>query len=405
VKILIIQSWIKQGGAELISVEMARELKAQSQEVAVAATFVDLSGMPEQAASLDYLVPPEWLQKAFRRSRVAFLLVGPFVLLSLVWRHSRAVDILNPHNFPSSWIAVLVGSLRRIPVIWTCNEPPELPGWRDALRIGVADYVGWLVAASWFDRLLVKRIQEIYVPSERTRKQVQARYGRDATIIRIGLSHERHRRVHGIPHPDDGRQSTQSFVMLAVGKLHPQKNQIVCIEALRLIQPCIPNAMLILAGDGPMCARWRQYATSIGVDKSVSFLGQVPGTEVRGLYEKCDVNLFPAINQSWGLTPFEALCAGKISIVSADTGAAEVLQHAGVGIVCEPTPQSFADSIKFVHANPDLMRSMAAKGRELVLRDLTWQVYCKAFVDLAVGLIGSPMRQERGGLGIGEVSG
>ena len=402
-RILIIQSWIKLGGAELISVEMAHELGNQGQEVAIAATFLDTGGMPNNATSVRYVVPAAWLQHILARSRLAFLLAGPWVLLALVWKYSRRVDVLNPHNFPSSWVAAIVGGLRRIPVIWTCNEPPEAPAWRDASRIGLADYMGWHIASSWLDKVMVKRIQRIYVPSERTRRQVQARYGREATVIRIGVDLKYYRREEATFPTELANEDGGSFIMLAVGKLHPQKNQIVCLDALKLVLPHIPNAILVLAGDGPMSAQWRQHAASIGVDEHVRFLGRVPSARVGGLYRRSNVNLFPALNQSWGFTPFEALCSDRISIVSEECGAAELLRREGIGLVCAPTPEEFAESVRVVHDNPNVYRQKAIKGREFVLRHLTWKQYCMAFLDLAVGLIDRADRSQGDRAGIGEV--
>ena len=123
-KIMIIQPWIKQGGAELISVHLAYELAKQGHKVQIVCLFVDLAGMPHHARHVCYVTPPTWLSDWLARSRLAFLFLGPFVLFNLVWKYAGDIDVLNPHNFPASWIAVMVGKLRRIPIVWTCNEPP-----------------------------------------------------------------------------------------------------------------------------------------------------------------------------------------------------------------------------------------------------------------------------------------
>ena len=380
-RILIIQPWIRVGGAELISIHLAYELRQLGHEVAVVSSFVDLTAMPDQAHAVKYLLPPAWLASLCQRSRLVFFLIGPWILLALVWKHSGQAHLLNPHNFPASWIAVLVGSLRRIPVVWTCSEPPERLSWRDALNVGIGDFLGWLVASSWIDRALVRRVGVIHVPSYKTEEDVFRRYGHEATVI--------HTSVDPIAFSTGSSIKARSklglgdkLVLLCVGKLHPQKNQILCIEALRELILEIPDALLLLVGDGPMRRPWLQQAQAWGLSKNVLFLGQVPSDELPDLYAACSVNLFPPKNQSWGLTPFEALCAERISVVSTECGAAEILGREEIGIVCEPTTEAFVKAVHSIHDDPSAYSSMAKRGRKFVIEHLSHRNFAEQMVTL-----------------------
>ena len=380
-RILIIQPWIRQGGAELISVHLANELQKRGHDVAIACTFIALSGMPKHVHELNYSLPPHWLSRLCERSRFFFLLLSPWILLLLVWNHSRNVEILNPHNFPASWIAVLVGSLRRIPVVWTCNEPPIRVPLADAFKVGIGDFLGWILASSWIDKFIARKVSWTYVPSERTRRQVRDRYKKDASVIPIGVDASSFSNGNdaGV---DEKLIMRDKFVLLTVGKLHPQKNQVVCLMALRKVLISEPDTILVLAGDGPMSRFWGQLAREWGVADQVRFLGHVSSSEVQALYRACDLNLFPAINQSWGFTPFEALGAGRISVVSDDCGAAEVLAKEGIGVVCEPSADAFAESILKVRKNPARYEEMAVRGRHFVAQRLSWRSYTDRFVEL-----------------------
>ena len=380
-RVLIIQPWIRPGGAELISVHLAYDLVEAGHRAAIACTSVDLAGMPDQAREVEYVLPPRWLSRLCQRSRLMFMLVGPWLLLALVWRHSREIDVLNPHNFPASWVAVVVGTLRRIPVIWACNEPPEALPLSDVLKVGVGNFLGWLAASSWLDRLLVKRVAAIYVPSQKTRIQVRDRYARDAKVIHLGMDQEIFQSGNGADVTE--RYGLQDkFVLLSVGKIHRQKNQLVCLETLRSVLDRVPNTVLVLAGDGPMMTGWRLLADRWGVADHVRFLGRVTDSELRDLYRACDVNLFPALNQSWGLTPFEALCAQRISVVSSDCGAAEVLASEGIGLVCQPTKEAFAKNVLAVHESPREYEEMAERGRDYVAQELGRHLYAERVLGL-----------------------
>ena len=375
-RVLIIQSWIRLGGAELISVHLASQLQARGHEVAIACVYADLEGMPPEAAGNEYLLPPRWVAELCSKRRAAFLCLSPFILFWQTWRHSANVDVLNPHNFPSGWIAILVGAVRGIPVVWTCNEPPERPELSLLSKIGLADFIGWTVASSFIDRLLMKRAKAIYVPSERTRADVLERYGRPASVVGLGIDEEF--RSPASPSGLAERLGVRErFVLLLVGKLHPQKNQIACIEALPMLVGRIPQVVLLVAGSGPARMELEEAASRLGVAAHVRFLGHVSRSETRELYEICDLNLFPAVNQSWGLTPFEALAAGRVSIVSKETGAAELLKGEDIGIVCDPSADAFAERIVQIYEDPVVISEMATRGRDYVIRNLTWGRYAE----------------------------
>ena len=380
-KILIIQPWIRLGGAELISVHLAYELQQRGHDTAIVCTFCDLEGMPNRSKEIEYVLPPHGLSRWIAQNRLGFLLLGPWILLALTWKYSRDVDILNPHNFPSSWIAVVVGALRNIPVVWTCNEPPERLSFQDALKVGIGDYFGWLLASSWLDKLFISRVGAIHVPSEKTRKQVIDRYNEEAIVINLGIevNYFKERDKSNLPWELD---LDDKFVMLTVGKLHPQKNHIICIEALQRVVHHNPNVVLLLAGDGPLKDYLKSQAKILGVSNYTYFLGHCNGSTIRKLYQMCDINLFPPINQSWGFTPFEALCADKISIVSNDSGAAEVIANNNIGLVCEPTAKAFANLIIEVSDHPNSYMTMAERGHKYVSQYLNWEIYSQQVLEI-----------------------
>ncbi len=380
-RILIVQPWIQLGGAEIISIQLANHLQVLGHDVAIVCAFVDLEGMPEEKSTLRFIVPCNLLQSLCRRSRFLFLLLVPWILLLLTWKHAQFVDILNPHNFPSLWTSIIVGKVRRKIVVWTCNEPPERISFKRALNLGIGDFFGWLVASSWIDKIMVGLADEIYVPSYKTRQDVIERYGKSPKIVPLGVDYEFYRK--------GDRSLCRSkmdlnghFVLLVVGKLHPQKNQGICINALKLILHRIPQAILLLAGNGPMEDKYRIQARELCISDKTRFLGMVDSFTIRDLYAGCDINLFPAVNQSWGLTPFEALSAGRLSIVSRDTGAAEFISKHEIGIVCDPTPKYFSEAILRFHEDPDPYEKSVDKGRSLVQETLTWNQYTERVIEI-----------------------
>jgi len=259
-----------------------------------------------------------------------------------------------------------------------------------AREVDVNAWIGWHLAGGWIDRVLVRRVDGIHVLSERSRADVAARYGRDSTVA--GTPVDPSFQGRGNPSKVLDRYGLRGqFVLLCVGKLHPQKKQLVCIGALREVLSEIPDAVLVLVGDGPMRSKWLKLASQWGLSKRIRYIRRVSNEELRDLYAACSVNLVPAENQSWGLTAFEALCAQKISIVASDSGAAEVLAAQGIAVVCRPTPEAFAANIIRIFAHRGRYQAMARKGRRYVMRNLTWSQYTERLV----GLMASACRSKR----------
>jgi glycosyltransferase involved in cell wall biosynthesis len=106
-------------------------------------------------------------------------------------------------------------------------------------------------------------------------------------------------------------------------------------------------------------------------------LGSVSEEKLRSLYYICDINLFPVKDQTWGLVPFEALAAGKPSIVSKGCGAAEFIGKEKIGLLIDPTVQNLADAILFALKRPELTREMVKRGQQYVRENLTWDKYAR----------------------------
>ncbi len=267
-------------------------------------------------------------------------------------------------------------------MVWSCNEPPTRVPLREALQVGLPDFLGWLVASSWLDRLFSRGLAQICVPSKMTQIQAQKRYGRQIKVLHVGVDAEFFRSKNG-SNPKSEFGLDGKYVLICVGKLHPQKNQIVCLEALREVVQQIPNAVLVLAGDGPSAVELKSLSKRWGLGEQVLFLGHADSLTVRQLFQACDVNLVPAVNQSWGFTAFEALCTGKVSIVSQSAGGAtEILHENRIGLTSEPTSQAFAQAILRLHKDRRTYRQLSTAGEEYVLRHLTWQAYARKTLDI-----------------------
>lgn len=365
-RVLIVQPWIRVGGAELLSLHLAYELEQLGHEAPIAALFVDPHGLPAHALARRYVLPPAWLAARFARSRALTYLVGPLVLLGLVLRAAGRADVLNPHNLPAPVVAAIAGRVRRRPVVWTCNEVPEPLPRAHAARLGRLEAAAWWVGAA-LSRRVSRTPREILVLSEKTRLAVRRSYGREALVVRPGVDRTDLQAEH--------RPTSGPFALLFVAKLHPQKDPLLALRTLAAVRETGIDATLTIVGDGPEHAAVESLAAELGLTGSVRIEAALDLASLIDRYRRSDALLVTAGgHQSWGLTPFEALAAGTPCVISPEAGAAELLGPADAALVVRRDALSFAEAVRRLATDADLGPRLVANGRRLI-GELTWERY------------------------------
>jgi len=366
VRVLIVQPWIRAGGAELLSVQLAAALEAAGDEAPIAALYVAPHGLPAIVSQRTYALPPRWLARLFERSRPLAYLLGPLVLLGIALRASRRADVLNPHNLPAPLVAAIAGVLRHRPVVWTCNEVPEPLPTDQAKRLGMLDALAWRVG-SQLSAVAARVPREILVLSEKTRSTVRATYRRDATVIRPGVDLGDFEALH--------RGGDGAFSLLFVAKLHPQKEPVMAVQVLAAARELGVDARLTVIGDGPERAAVESVAESLAVRPFVAIERDLDLPSLVERYRDSDALIVTAGgHQSWGLTPFEALAAGTPTVISSEAGASEVLGAAAAALVVPHDVTAFAAAILRLATEPELRSRLIANGQRLNAR-LTWARY------------------------------
>ncbi len=109
----------------------------------------------------------------------------------------------------------------------------------------------------------------------------------------------------------------------------PYKNVPATLRVTASLRASGVNAVLVRAGK-PLSPEQRSLASELGLEGSVRDLGFVPDERLVGLYNACDLFLFPSWYEGFGLPPLEAMACG-LPVVSSDCDALrEVVGDAGL---------------------------------------------------------------------------
>ncbi len=113
---------------------------------------------------------------------------------------------------------------------------------------------------------------------------------------------------------------------LFVGRVAHEKNIAFLFDALRHAQRQCPQAMLLVAGEGPALRDLQAQCAKMQLQDSVRFIGYLDRThELRNCYAAADVFVFASRTETQGLVLLEAMAAGLPVIALAEMGTKDIL--------------------------------------------------------------------------------
>lgn len=108
---------------------------------------------------------------------------------------------------------------------------------------------------------------------------------------------------------------------LFVGRLSPEKNLFLLVDAWKKVVVELPNAKLTIVGDGPLRNKLEKYILNNKLSGNINLAGFKDPLDY---YVKSQVLILPSLYEGWGLVVVEALASGT-PVVMSDVGCASEL--------------------------------------------------------------------------------
>ena len=117
-------------------------------------------------------------------------------------------------------------------------------------------------------------------------------------------------------------------VVTFLGRITFQKGPEYFIEAAAKVLKKCNNVRFVMAGSGDMMNRSIRQVARLGISDRFHFTGFLRGAEVQKMFALSDVYVMPSVSEPFGISPLEAMRSGVPSVISRQSGAAEVLKYA-----------------------------------------------------------------------------
>lgn len=167
------------------------------------------------------------------------------------------------------------------------------------------------------------------------------------------------------------RSNNHDPIVLTVGRLNasdPGKGHDTLINALPLIKDRIPQARLVIVGEGDNRHALEKMAQEAGVAGSVTFTGFVSDEELGRMYQSAMVFAMPSRQEGFGIVYAEAMWHGLPCIGSTADAAVDVIVDGETGLLVPYGDVSAtADALTRILGDTDYARALGANGRIVCL--------------------------------------
>lgn len=171
---------------------------------------------------------------------------------------------------------------------------------------------------------------QIMVISESTKEDLVKRGlpPEDIHVVHCGIDHTLYHHDPSVP-----KDPTPTVIYL--GRLKKYKSVDHLLMAFSLTLKKIPEAKLVVVGDGDYKDNLMSLANSLNLGDRVEFTGYVDETEKVKKLQKAWVAVYPSLKEGWGLTNIEANACGTPVIASNVPGLKDSVVHGKTGLLSE----------------------------------------------------------------------
>ena len=171
------------------------------------------------------------------------------------------------------------------------------------------------------------------------------------------------------------------FTLLHVARLHPAKDQVTLLRAFALARTKVRDLRLWIVGEGNERADLERLAQGIGLDGSVTFLGEQ--TDVGRFFAAADLFVLSSVTEGVPLALLEALSAGLPAVVTDVGGMGEIARLSDATLTAPPAnPAALAAAIEKMAQSREQLPQLAKIARQCYQANFTLERMASEYMAL-----------------------
>ena len=215
---------------------------------------------------------------------------------------------------------------------------------------------------------------------------------RRTVIDKYGISPDKVTTVHNAVIPLDDellnlpRTDTKDKVVTFLGRITMQKGPEYFVEAAAKVLAKTKNVRFVMAGSGDMMDAMVRLVAKRGIADKFHFTGFLKGKQVYEMLRNSDVYVMPSVSEPFGISPLEAMEMGVPSIISKQSGCAEILDNVIKTDYWDI--DAMADAMHSICTNDALHKTLRDRGIEEI-HGITWEKAGQKVIDIYNRVIAS----------------
>lgn len=304
------------------------------------------------------------------------------------------VDLIHLHTAKrTGGIGRYVARKRKVPYVLSLHggafdvPTEEAASWTEPTSGSIewGKILGWWVGS----RRVFDDAAAILCVGEQERIQTQHNYPEKKVVhLPNGVDPDRFlfgdgktfRDVHGI--------SQAAFVILTMGRIDPQKNQLTVLKLFHDLSKIHPQVHLLIIGHVTNEEYYHKLLQYMRDHRLEAHCTVIPGLEANSTaltdaYHAANLFLLPSIHEPFGIVILEAWAAGLPVLASRIGGIPSFVIPYEDGLLFEPNDNdSIVDAFRFLVENPEHSRRLAENGKRKAREYYSWDVITLRLVQI-----------------------
>jgi len=179
-------------------------------------------------------------------------------------------------------------------------------------------------------------------------------------------------------------------VIVSVGRLVHRKGQDHLIQSMPEILKSVPNAHILMVGQGPYLSHLKKLVKDLNLVDHVSFIGRIQYTQLPQYICAGDVFVMPSRSRFFGLEVeglgivyLEASACGLPVIAGSSGGAPDAVVDGVTGIVVDgENNQEIAHAVITLLSDLEQAKKIGTAGRDWIVKNWRWEIWSQRFNEL-----------------------